>query len=42
MRVNPFVIAGSLIGMVVKWVVLLAVVLFVWDQIRFRKERRNV
>ena len=42
MRINPLVILGGLFGLAVKWIVLLAVVLFVRDVIKARKERSNV
>jgi len=42
MKLNPFTIVCGLLGIAVKWVVLLAVVLFAHDVIKARKERKNV
>ena len=42
MKFNPVAIVGGFLGMAVKWVFLLAVVLFVGDVIKARKEERNV
>ena len=42
MKFNPLAIMGSLLGMAVKWIVLLAVVLFVRDVIKARKEAKHV
>ena len=41
MKINPLAIVGGLLGITVKWVVLLAVVLFVRDVIKARKEVKN-
>ena len=38
MKINPLSIVGGILGLAIKWIVLLAVSLFVYDLIKFRKE----